>query len=62
LKTKKKTENYLCPDENRLNKIPLLICENVDVSEKELEECKQILENLRQRLQSSSSQFLGKDS
>jgi len=56
MKTKKKQENNIWLDKKRLKRNLLLLYENYDVTEKELEECKRIIENLRERSQFSSAQ------
>lgn len=48
MKTKKKPESHMCLDEKQLKKVAFLLYENYRVSEKELEECKRIIENFQE--------------
>ncbi len=56
MKTKKKQKNNIWLDEKRLKRNSLLLYESYDVTEKELEECKRIIENFRERSRFSSAQ------
>lgn len=53
MKTRKKRETKVWFDEKQLRKVPFLICEDYRVTEKELEECRWILEKVGQRAQAS---------
>lgn len=56
MKTKKKQNNEKWLSEKQLRRNSLLLYENYAVTEKELEECKRIIEKFRERSQSSSAQ------
>lgn len=56
MKTKKKQDNEKWLSEKKLRRNSLLLYENYAVTEKELEECKRIIEKFRERSQSSSAQ------
>lgn len=51
---RKREKKDLWLNEKRLRNIPFLLYEDCVVTEKELEECKRILENMSQGKQSSS--------
>lgn len=45
---KKREKKEPCMTEKQLRNVPLLLYENYTISKKELEECKRILESMRQ--------------
>ena len=54
---RKKEKKNLWMREKQLKNVPLLLYEDCSVTERELEECKRILENIGQYEKSSSSQL-----
>ncbi|MCM1213515.1 MAG: hypothetical protein NC331_16105 [Lachnospiraceae bacterium] len=54
MRTKKKQKYNMWSDEKKLKRVAFLLYENYEVSQKELEECKRIIEDLQESAQNSA--------